>query len=247
MNTKSERVQIPVGAASMPAYLSRPSDDGNRSRLPGVLVYQEIFGVNHHIKSVADRVAAEGYVALAPELFYRTAPGIELGYDADGLARGIGLMQQVRPQEIQADVSAAYDWLRGRSDVGGKGIGAIGFCFGGHMAYRTACELPIAAAASFYGGGIAGGMGPGPATVELTPKIKGRIACFFGENDGYIPASDVEKIRSALEAAGVRHEVVVYPGVGHGFFCDERPDYDEKSATDAWRRVVSLFKDELKE
>src|SRR5205085_4524678 len=143
MNTRSERVQIPVGAASMPAYLSRPSDDG---KYPGVLVYQEIFGVNGHIRSVADRVAAEGYVALAPELFYRTAPGVELGYDSEGLARGIELMQKVRPQEIQADVTAAYEWLRSRSDVGGKGIGAIGFCFGGHMTYRTACELPIAAA-----------------------------------------------------------------------------------------------------
>ena len=242
MQTRSENVRIPVGPASMPAYLSRPSNDG---KYPGVLVFQEIFGVNRHIRSVADRVAAEGYVALAPEPFHRTAPGIELGYDADGLARGIELMQKVRPDELNADVSAAFEWLGGRSDVGGKGIGAMGFCFGGHVTYRAACELPIAAAASFYGGGIAGGMGPGPATVELTPKIRGRILCLFGENDGYIPLSAVETIRTALETAGVRHEVVVYPGVGHGFFCDERPDYDAKSAADAWRRVTSLFKDEL--
>jgi len=242
MDTTSERVTIPVGETSMPAYLSRPRADG---KFPGVLVFQEIFGINHHIRSIADRVAAEGYVAVAPELFHRTAPGIELGYDSDGLARGVGLMQHVKPAETLADVTAAYDWLRKRTDVGGRGVGAIGFCFGGHVTYRAACELPIAAAASFYGGGIAGGMGPGPATVELTPKMRGRILCLFGENDGYIPMSAVETIRSALENAGVRHEVVVYPGVGHGFFCDERSDYDEKSAADAWRRVTLMFRDEL--
>src|SRR5262245_33764737 len=114
MQTKHERVEIPVGAAKMPAYLSRPSADGN---YPGVLVFQEIFGVNAHIRSVADRVAAEGYVALAPEPFHRTAPGIELGYDADGLARGIELMTKIRPAELMADVTAAYEWLGKRSDV----------------------------------------------------------------------------------------------------------------------------------
>jgi carboxymethylenebutenolidase len=243
METRSQNVKIPIGSASMPAYLSRPLEDG---KYPGVLVFQEIFGVNRHIRAVADRVAAEGYVAVAPEPFHRCAPGIELGYDAAGLARGIELMQQIRPEELTADVTGAFEWLRDRSDVSGRGVGAMGFCFGGHVTYRAACSLPIAAAASFYGGGIAGGSGPGPATIELTPGIKGRIVCFFGENDGYIPLADVDKIRAALEQAGVRHEVIVYPGVGHGFFCDERADFDEKSARDAWRRVLALFNDELK-
>jgi len=243
MKTRNERITIPVGDASMGAYLSRPDDGG---KYPGVLVFQEIFGVNRHIRSVADRVAAEGYVALAPEPFHRSAPGIELGYDEKGLARGIELMSALTPEQILADVTAAYDALRTRDDVAGKGIGAIGFCFGGHVAYRAACMLPLAAAASFYGGGIAGTGGPGPATVDLTPGIRGRISCFFGENDGYIPASAVDKIRSTLTAAGVRHEVVVYPGVGHGFFCDERGDYSETAASDAWERVKKLFQEELR-
>ncbi|MFN2425336.1 MAG: dienelactone hydrolase family protein [Candidatus Binatia bacterium] len=241
MKTRSERITIQVGGESMGAYLSRPDDGG---KYPGVLVFQEIFGVNRHIRSVADRVAAEGYVALAPEPFHRSAPGVELGYDEQGLARGIELMSALAPEQILADVTAAHDALRTRDDVAGKGIAAIGFCFGGHVTYRAACTLPIAAAASFYGGGIAG-MGPGPATVDLTPGIRGRILCFFGENDGYIPPSAVDRIRAALEAAGVRHEVVVYPGVGHGFFCDERGDYSETAATDAWKRVRSLFREEL--
>jgi len=242
MKTRNERISISVGGELMGAYLSRPDDGG---KYPGVLVFQEIFGVNSHIRSVADRIAAEGYVALAPEPFHRSAPGIELGYDEKGLARGIELMSALQPEQILADVTAAYDALRTRDDVAGKGIGAMGFCFGGHVTYRAACTLPIAAAASFYGGGIAGMGGSGPATVDLTPGIRGRILCFFGENDGYIPPSAIEKIRHALTAAGVRHEVIVYPGVGHGFFCDERADFSETAASDAWRRVKSLFQEEL--
>lgn len=241
MKTRSERIQIPVGDASMSAYLSRPDDGG---KYPGVLVFQEIFGVNAHIRSVADRLAAEGYVALAPEPFHRTAPGIELGYNDEGIARGIELAMALKSAEILEDLTAAHQALVERKDVAGKGIGAIGFCFGGHLTYRAACVLPIAAAASFYGGGIAG-MGTGPATVDLTPGIKGRIECYFGENDGHIPLTDVDKIRGSLAAAGVRHEVVVYPGVGHGFFCDERADYNPSAAADAWGRVKAMFQADL--
>jgi carboxymethylenebutenolidase len=244
METKSERVTVAVGAAKMPAYVARP-DDGNA--YPGVLLFMEIFGVNAHIRSVVDRVAAAGYVVLAPDLFHRTAPGIELGYDAAGLTKGIELMSKAAPSEILADVTAAKTALEQRADVKGKGIGAMGFCFGGHVTYRIACELPIAAAASFYGGGIASPAAPGkgPSTIERTPAMRGRILCIFGEKDGYIPQTDVDAIRRALATAKVRHEVVVYPGVGHGFFCDVRGDYDAHSAADAFERVKKLFKEEL--
>jgi carboxymethylenebutenolidase len=245
MQITTERLGIPVGSGSMSGYLARPKDGGPH---PAVLVFQEIFGVNPHIRSVTERVAAEGYVALAPDVFHRTAPGIELGYDEQGLARGIALMQQVKASEAIADVAAAIAALAKRADVGGRGTGAMGFCFGGHLTYLAACELPIAAAASFYGGGIAVGA-PGnepPPTVERTKKIRGRILCLFGENDGYIPADQVAKIRGELERHEIRHEVVVYPKVGHGFFCDARPDYDRASADDAWRRVTALFRKELR-
>jgi len=234
-----------VNGASMPAYVAKPEGKGT---WPGVLLFMEIFGINAHIRSVADRLAAEGYVVLAPDLFHRTAPGIELGYDQEGLQKGIGLMTQVKASEATKDVAAAIEALRARPDVRGKSIGAIGFCFGGHVAYLSACELPIAAVASFYGGGIAAGA-PGneqPPTVERSRTINGRILCLFGENDGYIPAVQIEKIRRALEAHHVRHDVVVYPGVGHGFFCDVRGDYHKPSADDAWRRVLALFADELR-
>lgn len=244
MKTTSERIEVGVAGAKMGAYVARPEQGG---AYPGVLLFMEIFGINPHIRSVADRVAAEGYVVLVPDLFHRTAPGIELGYDEAGLNRGIELMGKTDPAEILADVKAAREALTKRPDCKGRGVGAIGFCFGGHVAYRSACELPLAATASFYGGGIAAPAAPGkgPSTIERTPGIRGRILCLFGENDGYIPASEVSSIRKALADAKIRHEVVVYPGVGHGFFCDARGDYDEKSAEDAWRRVKKLFAEEL--
>lgn len=244
MQVTHERVTVPVGSATMPAYLARPTAPGT---YPAVLVFQEIFGVNHHIRSVADRVAAEGYVALAPEVFHRTAPGIELKYDAAGLERGIGLMNHVKASDAIADVQGALDYLKTRREVGGRGVGAMGFCFGGHLTYLAACELPIAAGVSFYGGGIAVGApgGESPPTIDRTPKMKGSMLCLFGEKDGYIPLAQAAAIKEALATAHVDHEVVVYPGVGHGFFCDERADYDATSAEDAWHRLTGLFRRKL--
>jgi carboxymethylenebutenolidase len=123
----------------------------------------------------------------------------------------------------------------------------MGFCIGGHMTYLTACETDVAAAASFYGGGIAGPQGPGgaPSTVSRTPKIKGRILCLFGEKDGLIPLSQVEAIKAALAQAKTKSEVVVYSGADHGFFCDQRATYQKAAADDAWKRVKALFASEL--
>ncbi len=244
MQTTSERIEISSADGPMGAYLARPDGQG---AWPAVVLFMEIFGINAHIRSVCDRVAAEGYVVLAPDLFHRTAPGIELDYDEAGLARGIELMSATTATQIIADVSASIDALKARDDVGGRGVGVMGFCFGGHVAYLSACELPVAAAASFYGGGIAVGA-PGdeaPATVDRTAKIQGRMLCLFGENDTYIPADEVTRIDAALSSAGTRYDLQVYPGVGHGFFCDARGDHDEASAADAWARVKTLFAEEL--
>lgn len=243
MTIETERVQIPIGAQRMGGYLARPAGGG---RHPGVLVFMEIFGINAHIREVVERVAGEGYVALAPDFFHRTGPGAEYGYDDAGMKRGMALFAQLDTEEMIADARAALAFLRGRDDATGK-VGALGFCIGGHMTYLAACETDLAAAASFYGGGIAAaqGFGGGPATVERTPGIAGRILCLFGGEDAMIPESQVDAIRAALAAAGTRHEVVVYPGADHGFFCDQRGAYHEVAAADAWTRVLALFREEL--
>jgi carboxymethylenebutenolidase len=246
MSITTERVQIPVAGAAKPmgGHLARPDTGGPH---PGVLVFMEIFGINSHIRDVARRVAGEGYVALAPDYFHRTAPGIELGYDEAGFARGMELLNALDADEMIADARAALEALRARPDTTDK-TGAIGFCIGGHMTYLTACETDVDAAASFYGGGIAAaqGMGGKPSTIGRTPKIGGRILCLFGAKDGFIPSEQVDAIRAALADAGTNHEVVVYPGADHGFFCDQRGTYQQEAADDAWRRVKALFASELR-
>lgn len=245
--TQSEHVQIPLaGGDSMAGYLARPDGDGP---LPAVIVFMEIFGVNAHIRDVTERVAAEGYVALAPDYFHRTGPGIELGYDDAGMAEGMKHLHRLKAEQMVSDARDTIAFLRERSDVRGDRIGAMGFCIGGHMTYLAACEADVAAAASFYGGGIAAPQGPGggPSTVERTPGLRGRMLCLFGGRDALIPSDQVDRIREALAAHGGDHEVVVYPEADHGFFCDQRATYHEASARDAWARARALFAETLRD
>jgi len=243
MAITSERVRIPVAGREMGGFLARPEGDAT---LPGVVVFMEIFGINSHIRDVVERVAAEGYVALAPDFFHRTGPGVEYGYDDAGFAEGMKLLNALDADEMIADARAAVAWLRERPDTTDR-IGAMGFCIGGHMTYLAACESDVSAAASFYGGGIAApeGMGGKPSTIGRTGKIRGKILCLFGEKDGFIPLDQVEQIKAALADKGVDHETVVYPGADHGFFCDQRGTYQKEAAADAWQRVKALFREEL--
>lgn len=246
MAVQSEKIQIPTkSGAKMGAYLARPEGGG---RHPAVIVWMEIFGVNDHIRDVTRRVAAEGYVAVAPDFFHRTAPGLELGYDEKGMNTGIGNLMKLTADEMIADAKDTLAYLRGRPDVEGAKIGAMGFCIGGHMTYLTACETDIVAAASYYGGGIAGAQGPGGAvsTLSRTPKIKGRIHCYFGAKDAMIPLDQVDAVRNALKNAGVDHAVEVYSEADHGFHCDQRASYHAASAKDAWTKTLALFEKKLK-
>jgi carboxymethylenebutenolidase len=244
MEITTERVHINVDGQTMGGYLARPQDAAPR---PAVVVFMEIFGINAHIRDVTERVAREGYVALAPDFFHRTGPGVEYGYDEKGMAEGIKLYQQLKADEMIADARAALSFLKRQNFVKGDKLGAVGFCVGGHMTYLAACETDIKAAASFYGGGIAKpqGFGGAPSTIGRTSKISGKILCLFGEKDASIPLSEVEMIRTELQKHRIRHEVVVYPGADHGFFCDQRATYNKAAAEDAWARVKKLFAEEL--
>ncbi|MBW2240367.1 MAG: dienelactone hydrolase family protein [Deltaproteobacteria bacterium] len=243
MAIQTESIEISVDGASMGGYLARPEGGGP---FPGVIVWMEIFGVNSHIRDITERIAALGYVALAPDFFHLTAPGIELDYDETGFEEGMKNLSLLDADQMVADARAAFAFLGERSDVTAK-IGTIGFCIGGHMAYLTACETDVVAAAPFYGGGIAAPEGPGgkEPTLSRTGKIGGRILCMFGGQDLLIPSDQVASITSALEGAKTRHEVVVYEPADHGFFCDQRATYHEESAANAWQRVEALFAEEL--
>ena len=246
MSVKTEELEITTSAGErMGAYLARPEGD---AVLPAVLVFMEIFGVNGHIRDVTRRVAAEGYVALAPDYFHRTGPGIQLGYDDAGMAEGIEHLSKLQADQMISDARDAISTLRDRADVVGDRIGAMGFCIGGHMTYLAACETDIVAAASYYGGGIAAPQGPGGAesTIARTPKIRGRIQCYFGGQDATIPMDQVDAIRKALGDAGIDHDVHVYEDADHGFNCDQRASHHEASAADSWQRTFALFDDKLR-
>ena len=200
------------------AYLAAP---GGKSR-GAIVVVQEVFGVNAHIRAVTDGYAAQGYVAIAPALFDRVKRGVALGYSPAEIQQGVGLMLQITRENIVADLSAAIAVTRHAGRVG-----IVGYCWGGLCAYIGACELPVACAVAYYGGRIA---------ENLTSLPKKPVMYHFGEQDGHIPLADVDKIRAA-HTDGIVH---LYPA-GHGFNCSERADYNAASAQLALQRSLDFF------
>ena len=244
-NPRTEMVELTVDGGKMPAFVAYPSADGP---WPVVLVFQEIFGVNEHIKDVATRVAKEGYVAIAPDYHHRAWPkGTVLPYNDEGMKKGMEVIPKLTADGVLADIDACIAYAKTKKEANTEKLGAMGFCIGGHVTYLAAATRPIAAAASFYGGGIATfAPGGGKKTVERTGDIKGKIICFFGKEDPMIPQEQVETIKKALADNKVRHEVVVYDNASHAFFRDVDPRmHREHAAKDAWERVKRLFKEEL--
>lgn len=242
IETRSETLKTPAG--EMPIHVARPK--GTTDRLPAVIVVQEAFGLNENIRKIAERIAAAGYHVVAPNFYYREG-GTVVGYDR--LPEAIGLLQRWTDDQIVADVKAVVAKLQNDQGVRADRIGITGFCMGGRASYLAACEVPeIRASVPFYGGAIAGDQFvPGAtAPVTKTAQIQAAVQCHFGEKDSYIPLTAVEEIRQALEREKKTAEVHVYAGAGHGFVCDERADYDEKSSLLAWQRMIGWFDKHLK-
>ncbi len=229
-------------ATAMRAYVARPAED---ARSAGVIVAGELFGISAHVCDVCERLAGLGYLALAPDLHHRTAPGIELAHDAEGRERGMELLQQMTRDQVLDDVRAATNHLRAQ---GSDRAGMVGLSVGGHVAYLAATELDLAAVAVLYGGWIPSTdiplSRPDP-TIARTAAITGRVLFLVGENDHIVPPDDRRAIADALGGADVRHELVEYPNAPHGFLCDRRPTYDLTAAEDAWRRIETLLREEL--
>ncbi len=227
-------IEVPTGAGPMPAYLVRPATG---EPAPAVLVIQEAFGLNAHIKDVARRIAGEGYVALAPDMFWRGGRCRTAGYDQ--LPQALQLMGELRDDDVIADVGSAIAYLEGQPFVRRGRIGITGFCMGGRIAYLVACALPekIAAAVPFYGGGI---------PVERTAGLRAPVLAFFGDQDPFIPLDQVERLKQEAARLGKPVEVVVYPGAPHGFFCNERDSYRREAAADAWERLKRFFAQHLR-
>lgn len=232
-------VKVVNGTLAIDAYLAEPIGAGP---FPAVVVIQEIFGVNAHIRDVTERLARAGYVAIAPAIYQRLAPGFEAGYTDDDIKQGRLYKEQTQVSELLSDVQATAHWLQQQPNVKPEGIGAIGFCFGGHVVYLTATLPEIKATASFYGAGIPNWTpGGGEPTISHTAAIKGTLYAFFGLDDPSIPPEHVAAIEAALTQHGIPHQIFRYGGAQHGFFCDRRASYNADAAADAWSKVKTLF------
>ena len=232
-----EKHTLAVGdGSSMHAFVARPTDKGS---FPGVLLFQEAFGVNAHIRDVAQRIALEGYVVIAPELFHRSAaPGFEVPYDA--FPSVMPHLQALTEKGLSDDIRASYEWLRDSSHVAPDRIGSIGFCMGGRVSFLANSIVGLRAAVSFYGGSIA------PALLPRAAHLHAPMLFFWGGLDKHIPQEQIRSVIDAVKAAGKPYINVEISDADHGFFCDARPTYNPIAAREAWSLTMSFFQAHVK-
>jgi carboxymethylenebutenolidase len=227
----SREVTYPGRACKLKAFVVEPAADGASA---AVIVVQEWWGLNDHIRDVARRFAREGYFAIAPDLYSRQ--GHKVAAEPNLAAE---LMGGLKKEDGIEDLQTTIEWLRAQKQTESARLGITGFCMGGSYALLLPCETrEISAAAPFYG--------------EIPPdeKLK-NLSCpilyVYGENDGWIQRKDVDRLAAALKKFDKQGEVVIYPGCSHGFFNDTRPDvYRPAEAKDAWTRTLKLFATNLK-
>ncbi len=216
---------------TMRAFVARPASSGKH---PGILLYQEAYGVNAHIRDVANRFAREGYVAVAPELYHRTGDGVEGDYtDFAAMQKHFSAIKE---DLVELDVQAIYDWLIKDSMVDSDRTACIGFCMGGRIAFQTNAMIPIKAAVSFYGGGIA------ETLVSRIPNLHGPALMFWGGQDKRILPEHIRAIVDAFRAANKPYTNIEFSGAAHGFFCDARAAYHKESAEEAWPLLLHFLK-----
>ncbi len=228
----SEFINLSVSdRTEMRAYVARPEG----KPLAGLLVFQEIFGINSHIRDVTERFGRAGYLAIAPELFHRTGPGFESGYTDMG--HGFGHMQKLTDTGLEADIRAAHKWL---ADAGETRICSTGYCMGGRVSTLAALTVPLACAASYYGGGIAPSQF-NPGLLDRLKDLKAPMLYFWGGLDSHIPQESVQKVTAALRDAKKNFTNVEFSFADHGFFCDQRASYNAEAAALAWPLTLAFF------
>jgi carboxymethylenebutenolidase len=208
------------------------------TRWPAVIILQEAFGVNAHVKRVCQRVAAAGYAAFAPELFHRAGAGLEFAYDEFPKVRP--LLGALTNGQLLEDLRVTHHYICQLPNIDPARIASWGFCLGGWASILAACELPLAAAISFYGGGMVHprpGMGFTPLVAHFN-SIHCPVLLVYGGMDASIPPADINAVQSRLAALGKDYEIEVYPEGGHGFFCEDRTAYHQASAIEAWTRAT---------
>ena len=227
-----EKVKLAVAdGTQMAAYVARPEQGGPH---PGLLVFQEAFGVNHHIRSVSERFAAEGYVVIAPELFHRTAPGFEGSYT--DFPAVMPHLQAMTTETTEMDIGSAHEWLRSNAQVKPNEISSVGFCMGGRVSFLANSVVPLRAAVSFYGGGIA------PGLLDRASKVQAPSLLIWGGLDKHITPEHRKAVTDALSAQQKIYVNVEFSQADHGFFCDERASYEPRSARQAWALTLEFLR-----
>ena len=227
---------VAVDQGAMRCYTSTPDGAGPH---PAVIVMQHAGGVDDFVRTMSDRLAAGGYLALAPDLYHREEPNSS----DDAMTR----MGRLRDANIVRDVNAAIEHVRGLREAQADRIGITGFCMGGRVTYLMAARnRDLKAAAIFYGGNIMAPWGEGPAPFDLSDQISCPVLGLFGEEDSNPNPADVAKLDAELARLGKLHEFHSYPGAAHAFMNEGRPSYREAAALDAWARCLGWFARHLK-
>ena len=232
MSVTTQWIEIDSADGKFGAYLAIP----HTRKGPGIVLIQEIFGVNEHIRSVAEQYAADGYLVIAPDLFWRNGHRIELGYDEAGWKRAVDLMNATDVDKAQTDIELAIDALKAQPGLDG-GIASIGYCFGGLLSYHTAANGLVDVAIAYYGGGIQNHL-------DRADEIEVPLLMHFGEQDSHIPLEAVEKIAERFENND-NVEIVVYPEAEHGFNCSHRDSYNQRAAAEAHGNTLIFLGQEL--
>ncbi len=230
MEPRSEMLEFPGGNAKRTTigFLARPKEAGI---YPAVIVIHEIFGLVSHIKDVANRLAREGYIALAVDLFE--------GKTISNLEEGRTLREKFTEEKILGDLNGGFDFLKTIDHVDSKLIGSIGFCMGGGLSLLLACHnRELAASVVFYG--------RNPSPIDLVKNIRCPILCNYAGADLSITETDISLLKQTLTKHGKIFDIKVYPGAPHGFFNDARESYRPEAAKDAWERTLKFYGRHLK-
>jgi carboxymethylenebutenolidase len=231
-------VKIPVSGGTIPAYRAMPAAGGP---FPTILVVQEIFGVHEHIKDICRRLAKLGYFAVAPALYAREGDVLAMT-DIRQIMNTV--VAKVPDAQVASDLDATAAWAASTKSADTGRLGITGFCWGGRQVWLYAAHNPnLKAAVSWYGllWGPTNALRP-KQPPEIAADLKAPVLGLYGGDDPGIPATDVEAMRAALKSSGKTGEIVVYPGVPHGFNADYRPSYRPDAAKDAWARMLAWFK-----
>lgn len=236
MSQKKNYVDLKISdGTTMAAYVARPQKAGKN---PGILVFQEAFGVNAYIRDVTERLAREGFTAIAPELFHRTGPGFEGSYTDFPAVQPH--TSRLTNEGLEVDIKAAYEWLKGDSQTDPQKIFSVGFCMGGRVSFFADTIVPLSASVSFYGGGIAQGL------LDRAKNLHGPILLFWGGLDKHILPEHTRAVEDALRAAGKEYGNVTFSYADHGFFCDARASYNELASKQAWPMALEFLRYHLR-